>query len=61
MRFSMPFCKPLNGRILTVILTFLTGFETTDKVFDGSVESAGKIGLDHGTPTTKAGGGILIF
>ena len=53
----MPFYRPLNGRILTVISTFFAVLRTADKVFDGCGESAGKICLDLGMPTTKAGGG----
>lgn len=53
----MPFCRPLNGWILTVILTFLTDFGTADKVFGGTGLSAGKVGLSLGALAAKVEGG----
>lgn len=50
----MPFWKPLNWRILTFILTFLTGLSVAGKVSNCNVWSAN---LDLGTLTIKVGDG----
>lgn len=55
--FSMPFCKPLNGWILTVILTFLTAFGTAGKLSGGNALFADEAGFGLGTLTNKVEGG----